>query len=181
MAPSGEPPVWNTHSATACNACYTPVHEAQSTNQNNASACSESIPSCDESHLTLIVETTDDGDSSPSYKAQSKDETIHEILEEFDTSYPEQEQLYMTTPGSVGPLAGLAGLSVSPTEVIIDKGKGHAIDNSPQNKGNTLSWRIGDAAPCLEQTNEKWDQLDKAINHWTTLAEQGKAEAIQHC
>jgi hypothetical protein len=117
--------------------------------------------------------------SPPDDNAQSECGSIHEIPEEFNVSQVEQEQMYTTAPGSLGPSSDPEAFK-SISGVLMDKGKG-CVRNTPSlDEGTSSSWSERGNIPTKSYADEEWAQLKSALDHWGALAEQSKVDSIQY-
>ena len=129
MASSDGPPAMNTclasRAAQLRGTQSIPPHEgSQRHGQSNASARSENASPCKGSVLTSIADPPSNEIRQPEEgNVLSEQETICRATEEN----PEQEQSYMTVPGSFAESANLAGPRVPSPENHQSKERGHAL------------------------------------------------------
>jgi hypothetical protein len=192
MSSSDSPPV--KHTRTVLKFCRTPVCEQQSTppseETSNTSQDSDltqiaRATAPEESPLSSIAEGTGkeirlpEGDSSPANNVSSDHGPVREIVEEVDTSQNNPERSYTTAPGSFSPSAGPVNFR-SPSEVHLDKGKGHAYSTPFQEAGSSLHLHEREASPEVSMSGDAWTKLEDTLQTWSHFAEQGKADALQN-
>ena len=161
-------PAHNTRAA-AHNACCnwahkntTPHKKYQTPEQGDVPARPDSATTCEESILTSLMNSLSDDQPEGSTSPEgSKHGTICEDIYE-------QEQLYTTAPGSLGPSVELAGYQVP----------------SPEDTGHTPSSSSHDeermVTTPLALAEEEWMQVNKQLTHWSYLAEKNKADAMNY-
>ena len=80
----------------------------------------------------------------------------------------EQEQLYMTAPGSLGPSVEPAGYRAPSPEDI-----GHTPSSSSHDEERMVT-------TPLVLAEEEWMQVNEQLTHWSYLAEKNKADAMNY-
>jgi hypothetical protein len=139
----------------------------------------------DESPLSSIFEGPgkeiewSEWDDSHKDNANSDHGTIHEIMEEFDTTQNDPEQSFSTAPISIGPSAGPVSITL-PSKVRLDKGKGHAQSTLVQEEGSPWHWNEREILPQMSMPSETWARLQDDLQNWSQFTEQGRAKAFQN-
>ena len=111
-----------------------------------------------------------EGNDSPEDSATSEHGTICEEIYE-------QEQSFTTAPGSLSPSANPMRFRTLSPEISRDTER---AQSTPSYDEDNL-WRRRMINPPLAQlAEEEWVQVTDALNHWSDLAEKGKAEVMKH-
>ena len=161
-------PAHNTRAAacnTRCNRAHentTPHEEYQTPEQGNVPACTDSATTHEESVLTSLMNSPCEDQPERSTSPEgSEHRTIREDIYE-------QEQLYTTAPGSLGPSVELAGYRAPSPEDI-----GHTPSSSSHDEERMVT-------TPLALAKEEWMQVNEQLTHWSYLAEKNKADAMNY-
>ena len=131
----------------------TPHEKYQAPEQGDVPTCPDSATTHEESVLTSLMNSLSDDQPKRSISPEgSKHRTICEDIYE-------QEQLYTTAPGSLGPSVELAGYWAPSPE---DTGR---TPSSLSHEGERM------VTTPLALAKEEWMQVNKQLTYWSYLVE----------